>query len=635
MMFDLEIPEEACLNNLDKSRFLRRQVATTACFRSPKRVPRMRRVRDETLYLATLFSFACLFVPTVSSALDQTYFVDKTATGLSLGTEADPFQSIKEATDIVEQGDTVIVLGESENEPTLYEERINFSSNPNSGTEIARITLRAEPRRSVIMYGFETDDTDYLTIQGFQITIPQALLQSDESAKYALFIDSDNVEVRDNYLFEIAGWGIRTNHSKPWHVGGLIVDNHLFRCGVGIVIFGSDWLVEGNDVERLVRDPDLDTDNDYSRAFGDNITFRANHFHGTLLAEIGTSHVDGFQTFDNNNWYLHGLTLENNIITDFHQGVILESGFGSGNVSEVTIRNNVFDGGNLGGSFAVLAKWGVINLSVAHNLIANMDIHGVFLRFGAEGVVQNNIFYNAGSNYSADDQSSLIGLNNILNREGYPFYKDPSDIVGVDPLFTDPDNWLGPDGLPLTGDDGFRLFPGSPAIDAGASAGVDQDIFGASRPQPEGCPPDIGPVEEIPLMIGEDGCSAEAPASTLFVPFYRDGDGTRGFINIQNTTTSDQIITVVYSSLNSSSVTSTQRSHFILRARVGISWRPVADSAEEGPLGRDVPNNTIIGPDGTNVSIVGSASISGAGLVGTYRELNDASGSAFAHILRG
>ncbi len=481
------------LNGPDAGRFLQRRTAKPNYSGLPKWGAAMAVARGENLYLAALLSLSCFLVPTMSAALNQTYYVDKTSGAPSVGTQAAPFHTIEEATDILEQGDTAIVAGGSEAAPTLYAERISFGGNDNSGTGGARITVRAEPRRSVLMYGFETDGTDYLTIQGFQITIPAALLSADPDAKYAVFINSDDVEIRDNYFFDLSGWAIRADHDAPWHTRGLITGNHMFRCGVGLTIYGDDWLVEDNDVERLVRDGVLGIDTDYSRAFGDNITFRGNHFHGTLPAEIGSSHVDGFQSFDNNGWYLRNFTFENNIITDFHQGIILESGYGSGNISDVMIRNNIFDGGNLTGAYGVYAKWGVTNLLIAHNIFANMDIHAVFLRFGAEGTVANNIFYDAGANYHADAASPLMGLNNILNREGHPYYSDPSDIVNVDPLFSNANNWLGADGLPFTADDGYRLWSTSPAIDAGTDVGVTNDIFG--HPRPQNGLFDIGPLE--------------------------------------------------------------------------------------------------------------------------------------------
>ena len=562
--------------------------------------------RHQVRYLTTLLSLTLLFVSGTSAALNETYYVDNTSSGPSLGTQADPFHSIKEAADILEQGDTAIVAGGSEAAPTLYAERISFGGNPNSGIENARITIRAEPRRSVVMYGFETDSTDYLTIEGFQITIPDAIIQADPSAKYALLINSDDVQIRDNYFFDVPGWAIRVDHNTPWHVRGVIADNHLFRCGVGISIYGDDWLVEGNDVESLVRDPGLNVDSDYSRAFGSNITFRGNHFHGTQAADIGSSHVDGFQAFDNNGWYLHNFTFEENIITDFHEGIILESGYGSGNISDVMIRNNIFDGGNLTGAYGVYAKWGVTNLLIAHNIFANMDIHAIFLRFGAEGTVANNIFYDAGANYHADASSPLMGLNNILNREGHPYYSDPSDIVNVDPLFSNANNWLGADGLPFTADDGYKLLSTSPAIDAGANVGIDNDILGSLRPQnglydigpheflsssPPNSPPAITILGPNPVTIDAGTAYVDAGA-TASDP--EDGNITANIVTVNNVDTSSPgTYTVTYDVADSDGNSAPQ------------SFRTV------NVVSNLPPAITIVGPN--PVSIEGGASYVDAG----------------------
>lgn len=587
--------------------------------------------------IAILVSLLCCFMPTLSSALNQTYFVDGSSIGPSLGTAADPFHTIQEAADILEEGDTAIVKGGSEAVPTLYAERVSFDSNSNSGTAPERITVRAEPRRSVIMYGFRTDDTDYLSIEGFQITIPEFVFADDWTARNAVYIRSDNVTVNDNYIFDVPGVGIGATSSEPWHIDGLITNNHLYRCGQGIVVYGNNWLIENNEVARLVRSESIGLDADYMRAFGNDITVRHNWLHGTLPAEIGSSHVDGLQTFTDNGWFLHNLVFEGNIVSDFGQGVIMSSGAGEGLVSDIVIRNNVFYGGTIGGSYGVLAKSGVTDLLVTHNLIANMEFHGVGLSEGAYGIVKNNIFYDAGSNYWAKDELAVDGGYNILNREHFPWYKEPTDLVNVDPLFVDPGNWLGADGIAFTEDDGYKLLPGSPAIGAAIEFGVTTDIFGSTRPQPAGCPPDIGPFEDAQ---GEEDCGGVS-ASTLHVVFYRDGDESSAFISIKSTQLNAQVIEIVYTSLNVDGVPTSQTSHFTLPANTGVSWRPVADVAAEGPLGRSVPNNEIIGPDGTNVSIAGSASITGFGLAGRYVQLfNSVSifGSssvqyAFAHAL--
>ncbi len=563
-----------------------------------------------------------------SAALNQTYYVDANSVAPSLGTAAEPFHTIQEAVDILEQGDTAIVRGNSEAAPTLYPERVEFDSN--SGTASARITLKAEPRRSAITYGFKTEDTDYLTIEGFQITIPDFVLEDDGNARHAVSIRSNNVTINDNYIFDVPGDGIASSSSSPWRTNGLITNNHLYRCGRGIVVYGDDWLIEGNEVERLVRSESLGLDADYMRVFGDNITVRFNWLHGALPEEIGSSHTDGLQSFTENGEYLHNLIFENNVVSDFGQGIILSNSTGEGLVSDIIIRNNVFIGGTLGGSYGVLIKSDVFDVTVIYNLIADMQFHGV--RIGENGIVKNNIFYDAGSNYWVKEGGTVDGGYNILNQESYPRYKEPTDLVNVDPLLVDPGNWYGADGIPFTADDGFRLLAGSPAIGAATIfGGITTDLYGAPRPQPADCPPDIGPVEH---PLGEENCGGIVP-TTLNVVFYRDGGDISGFISIKNTQPYPQVIQIVYTSNNIDGVPTNQTSYFNLPGNTGVSWRPVEDRVAEGPLGRSVPNNEIIGPDGTSVSIVGSASITGIGLSGRYVQINGSGNlkTSFAHTL--
>lgn len=129
-----------------------------------------------------------------------------------------------------------------------------------------------------------------------------------------------------------------------------------------------------------------------------------------------------------------------------------------------------------------------------------------------------------------------------------------------------------------------------------------------------------------------------ALANTLSVPFYRDGAtpvrDTSAFIGIKNTTSNDQTITIVYTSLNASGNPQDLTVTYALGAFLGVQWRPIADVPNEGPLGQAVPNNTIPGSSGGGPPrIVGSASISGAGLSGMYRESDATNGNAFGHTI--
>jgi hypothetical protein len=133
------------------------------------------------------------------------------------------------------------------------------------------ITFRAQPRRSVTMWGFYTRYAHYLRIEGFNITTDPSLTGWTE--RNGVFIASDHVEVIDNYLY-----GLGSTAISGTSVGAVVAHNRIYHSQAGLAISGSDWLVEGNEVERLYDYGGGDCD--YSRFFGDNHVIRSNFLHG-------------------------------------------------------------------------------------------------------------------------------------------------------------------------------------------------------------------------------------------------------------------------------------------------------------------------------------------------------------------
>ncbi|MFN2133342.1 MAG: hypothetical protein ACK2VD_22655 [Anaerolineae bacterium] len=181
----------------------------------------------------------------------------------------------------------------------VYDERVTFSSGSH-GAPAQVITFRDQPRRSVTMWGSYTRYAHYPRIEGFNITTDPSLTGWME--RNGVFIASDHVEVIDNYLYDLGSTAI-----SGTSVGAIVADNRIYRSQAGLAISGSDWLVEGDEVERLYDYGGGDCD--YSRIFGDNHVIRSNVFHGTLFSETGAAHVDCFQTFDNHGEYAPALTL--------------------------------------------------------------------------------------------------------------------------------------------------------------------------------------------------------------------------------------------------------------------------------------------------------------------------------------
>ena len=123
----------------------------------------------------------------------------------------------------------------------------------------------------------------------------------------------------------------------------------------------------------------------------------------------------------------------------------------------------------------------VENFNVIHNVFTEIGSRGVIYRSrngnaASTGIITNNIFYNMnGEEFGADAED--IEENNMLKSQN--------------PMFVNPNSPLGPDGIPFTNDDGFRLQSSSPARNSGINVGVTTDILGNSRDSS----PDMGAYE--------------------------------------------------------------------------------------------------------------------------------------------
>jgi len=397
-----------------------------------------------------------------ANAQASIYYVDRNnpaASDSNDGSEALPWLTIQKAANTVNPGDTVYV------KTGVYDERVLINRD---GTPAAKIAFKALPRRSVqVLHGFNVS-ADAIRIEGFDITHNLAGWNNG-----GIWLAGHDVEIVDNYIHDIPYAGIAASWNPNNWRNATIANNYIYRCNQGILLSGAsdNWLVENNEIERLIRPATGGYDTDYIRFFGANHIIRRNYMHGTRPEEIGASHTDYFQTFNNNGEVAHNILIEYNQGLDFAHQSFMMSGDGASH-SNITIRYNVFQG---------FTSWGVCaenirDLRVYNNTwVGNgigASIHGVGFRFGATGVITNNIFTGITAPYHHDTTSSYTsGYNLVFECRDNPAPGSPTNLLNTDPLFAAPDNILGPNGIPWTADDGLQLQVSSPAV-AGGEGGT-------------------------------------------------------------------------------------------------------------------------------------------------------------------
>ena len=300
--------------------------------------------------------------------------------------------TIQSAADDASAGDTIIVHAGT------YEERVTVQS---SGKVNSPIVFRADPSRSVKMQGFNLKGA-YLSVDGFDISSDA---HGMDGCGVCVYGDGD--AVKNCLIHDMNEKGIMGYWKQPWPKDVAIQNNSVVKCNAGINAMGDGWLVENNQVERLIQHtPKMDCD--YLRIYGDGVVVRGNRFSGTKKEEVGNAHVDGIQTYDSNGEYLTNALFERNVIMDCHQGVMAEGR--KGGMHDITFRENVF---------ARCWAWGmdlhgIKSLTIESNLFADMSQHGIGFRPGSNGTISRNIFWRAGSVYFADKGAEMSGSENVV-----------------------------------------------------------------------------------------------------------------------------------------------------------------------------------------------------------------------------
>ena len=264
-------------------------------------------------------------------------------------------------------------------------------------------------------------------------------------------ISASNCTVDGFYLNRggIIGTGSQTANT-PSNVK--IVNNHAYRSTYLYKIVGSNWLVEGNTFQRVVAF--LSDDADYGRMFGSGHVFRGNYLFGTAFGSgmdvpPNGPHTDAMQFFANNGEKLHNILIEQNFITDFFQGFFIADERSVTDISNLTIRDNIFWGqplpnvGNMHGrpswGICVGKNRGATHVRIEHNLVYNVG-NATGMRGGhVNGYVGKNLFIDCSTAYASySGDIHLAG-----DFMGNPMFRDVTEPLGSDgKAFTWDDGWL-------------------------------------------------------------------------------------------------------------------------------------------------------------------------------------------------
>jgi hypothetical protein len=261
---------------------------------------------------------------------------------------------------------------------------------------------------------------------------------------------------------------------------------------------------------------------------------------GAVSSLTGIVRISG-SVFSGNSSQRGGAIYSNNSSTRLSASFVsgnsatLEGGgvYGDGQIFNTVITDNT--AGNGGGGVANPGS--VINCTIAKNTSqqAGGGISGA-------GEIKNSIIW--GNNATDEPEQadvnagSTVFLNNLIGK-GYT----GTNNYQSDPRFVDIANALGADGISGTADDGLRIWPCSPAVNAGNNAAVSQqfskDVSGAKRIY--GSLVDIGAYElegsaEPDGILAEDQqVSTRVIGSGEIVEYHVNNAGCKTVANIQST----------------------------------------------------------------------------------------------------
>jgi parallel beta-helix repeat protein len=330
---------------------------------------------------------------TIVSGIDgNEYYVDSSYWGYSDGTAEFPYQSIQEAIDEVEDGDTIYVFGGEYNEIITIDKKITLWGGV-EGTE-SIINPNEDIRYTV------TITVDHVEIQDFSFTDQDSIITSPIGALVS--IQADNIVITGSNFYSTNGYGIHIANSAN---GAIINGNTINNTKFGIFVESSDTNDIFNNEIHSCEDTGIYLENiDENRLYDNTIYNCSKAIHGRYSSRLNLS---------NNTLYENTYTamliencqqaiIQNNYIYNSTTGLYLQSDYCS-------IKNNEFENNQRG--ITLVGN----NNDIFTNNFALCSGSGIFSQsISKQNKIYNNSFEGNGKN-AEDEGNNEWYIDNIGN----------------------------------------------------------------------------------------------------------------------------------------------------------------------------------------------------------------------------